>query len=410
MEIKNKKAILAAINLNDNKDFEYSINECINLCEANHIDIVETIIQTSRTIDPNFAFRSGKLEELKIKAQSVDLIVFFNNLNYKLLGRIQDYLECPILDRTNLILDIFTNRAKTKEAKIQTEVARLKYSLPLHLRSDTEDKMRGGVKNKGKGEKRVALHKRSIETTIKQLEFELVKIEKEKQEKANKRKKSLLKKVALVGYTNAGKSSLMNLMLDRSQKDEKQVFEKDMLFATLDTSIRRVKYLNYEFLLYDTVGFVSDLPHELIDSFKSTLNATKEADLLLNIMDGANVNNYQQKAITYNTLKEIGSTDKPIIDVYNKADLCDDKHEHLLEVSTKTGYGIDKLMDKIISLLYPKENTFKCLIPYAKLSLIEQFKVITDIRILDNTDEGTLILISGPNEYLDNFKRYIIKE
>lgn len=410
MPIEYKKAILAAINLNEAKDFEYIISECKSLCEANHINIIETIIQTSRTLDPNFAFRSGKLEELKLKSQDVDLVVFFNNLNYKLLGRIQDYLECPVLDRTNLILDIFANRAKTKEAMIQTEVARLRYRLPLHLRSDTEDKMRGGVKNKGKGEKRGALYKRNIESNIKQLELELIKIEKERQEKANKRKKSILKKVALVGYTNAGKSSLMNLMLNASRKDEKQVFEKDMLFATLDTSIRRVKYMNYEFLLYDTVGFVSDLPHELIDSFKSTLSATKEADLLLNIMDGSNPNNFQQKTITYKTLNEIGSGKKPIIDVYNKIDLCEEKHEDLFEISTKTNYGIDSLMNKIISILYPKESTYKCLIPYAKLAVIEEYKMVTDITILENNEEGTLIDIKGSDEFLENFKMYVIKK
>lgn len=409
--IERRKALLAAIDLKQDPNFDDSIQECINLCEALNIEVVETVVQVSRSIDPNYAFRSGKLEELKSKIPGIDLVIFYNNLNYKLLGRIQEYLECEVIDRTNLILDIFALRAKTKEAIIQTEMAKLRYGLPANLKGDDEDRMQGGgANNRGKGETRGAIHKRTTSRRLKDLQLELTKIEKERQEKANKRKKSLLKRVALVGYTNAGKSSLMNCLLDKSVKNDKAVFEEDMLFATLDTSIRRIKHQNYVFLLYDTVGFVSNLPHELIASFKSTLSATKEADLLLNIMDASNPANFQQKTITLATLKDIGSDDKPIIDVYNKIDFCTMKGQNEFEISTKTNYGIEKLLDRIVIALYPDELSFKCLIPYKDAGIINEYSMFCKIAIKEHLNDGILISISGAKAYLDNFRKYEVKE
>lgn len=403
-----KRAILAGIDLNNNHDFDLAMDECVNLCEAGNIEVVARITQNSRTMDKNTAFRSGKLDELKAKCEEldVDVVVFLNNLNLSILSKINEYINYPIIDRTSLILDIFKDRAHTKEAIIQTEMARLKYNMPRYLKevADTS-KERGGVfNNRGSGETKVTLVERKMERRISDLRRELSKIEKERIEKANKRKKTLLKRVALVGYTNAGKSSFMNSLLEINDKEDKNVFEKDMLFATLDTSVRKIKYQNYEFLLYDTVGFVSDLPHDLIEAFESTLSAAKEADLLLNIIDYSNPHYDHQIDITKDTLKKIGIVNTPIIDVYNKVDLKDNLDNYRHEISTKTRYGLDKLLDDIIDTIYPNELELNCMIPYKDMNLINEYQNKTKIEIIEYNDLGAKIKIKGPCESLNIFK------
>lgn len=404
-----RDAILAGVNLNQD-NFDEMIEECINLCNACDINIKCVITQTSRSIDKNTVFRSGKLDELKeaVSTNEVDLVVFLNRLSLNVLSRISDYIGSEVIDRTTLILDIFASRARTKEAMIQTEMARLKYNLPRYLKENMDtDKARGGTfNNRGAGETRRDLVKRTMEGRLAELKKELVKIEKERKEKANHRNKSMLKKVSLVGYTNAGKSSLMNALLNMNNNDDKVVFEKDMLFATLDTSVRKIKYENYEFLLFDTVGFVSDLPHDLIEAFHSTLSAAKEADLLLNVMDYSNKNYNSQKLITLDTLNEIGVHDTPILDVYNKCDLADSKGEYPLEISCKTKEGLDDLLKTIVHTLYPNECEMLCLIPYHELGFLSEFQNKTKIEIIEETNDGQVIKISGPNEFLKYFKKY----
>ena len=214
----------------------------------------------------------------------------------------------------------------------------------------------------------------------------------------------MLKKVALVGYTNAGKSSFMNALLKLNSKP-KEVLSKDMLFATLDASIRNISYKNYEFLLFDTVGFVSDLPHELVEAFKSTLSYAKEADLLLNILDVSS--DYEHEAeVTRRTLAKIGASDIPVIDIYNKIDLIYTRDENRLEVSTYTNEGMEKVLDTVIETIYKKEDTKECLIPYNDIALISEYKNKTDIRIIEHLEDGVMIRISGLNEYLDAFRAF----
>lgn len=409
-----RKAILAAIKFDSNLYFDELIKECENLCQAADIEVVDFIVQSSRTIEPNFAFRKGKLAELKEKCENndIELIVFYNNLSINIVSNLEEYLSVDIYDRTQLILDIFSKRAKSREAIIQTEVARLKYEIPRALKEYTnEDKARGGgFKNKGEGETRANLIKRKMEKRIFDLNDELKDLEKRKNAQSVSRNKSSIRKVALVGYTNAGKSSLMNKLLKMNDKEDKTVYEKDQLFATLDTSVRKIKYDNYEFLLFDTVGFVSDLPHELIEAFKSTLKVAKEADLLLHVLDASNPNNNLLKDITTKTLKEIGADDIDIIEVYNKIDLLNTRDSSLLQVSTKTGEGIEQLLNKIVEKLYPQEHKEEILIPYDKLNILAQYRSIIKCQKISDENEGSKYLISGKKETISAFKTSIRKE
>lgn len=408
-----RKAILAAIKFDNSIYFEELISECKNLCAASNIEVVDFIYQSSRTMDPNYAFRKGKLEELKekIDTSDIDLVVFYNNLSINTVSNLEEYLGVDILDRTGLILDIFSSRAKSREAIIQTEVARLKYEIPRALKEYTnEDKARGGgFKNKGEGETRANLIKRKMEKRIFDLNDELKDLEKRKSAQTLSRDKSSIKKVALVGYTNAGKSSLMNNLLKMNDKVDKSVYEKDQLFATLDTSVRRIKYENYEFLLFDTVGFVSDLPHELIEAFKSTLKVAKEADLLLHVLDASNPNINLLKDITSKTLKEIEANNIDVIEVYNKVDLLDTRDQNLIQVSTKTNEGIDNLLKEITNRLYPNEISEEILIPYHKLSVLNAYKNIMKCEKISDEESGSKYLVSGDKDTINIFKASLKK-
>lgn len=401
------KAILVGIDDDSIRDFDKALVECERLLEADNLELKAVITQKSRKMDPNTALRSGKLEELKEMAKDdVDVIVFLNNLNEGILNKLMAQIDCPIIDRTALILDIFSSRARSKEAMIQIEMARLKYNMSNRiLDSGDNGHSRGGAfMNRGAGESKSDIIIRNTQKRIAELNKELKKMDKAKHEKDNHRNKSMLKKVALVGYTNAGKSSFMNALLKLNSKP-KEVLSKDMLFATLDASVRNISYENYEFLLFDTVGFVSDLPHELIEAFKSTLSYAKEADLLLNILDASSDCEHEAE-VTRSTLLKIGASDIPIIDIYNKIDLVDVRDDSRLEISTYTHEGLEKVLDTVIETIYKKEDTKECLIPYSNISLISEYKNKTDISIIEHREDGVMIKISGLNEYLDAFRAY----
>ena len=262
----------------------------------------------------------GKLLEVKeyLEEGSVDVLIFDRSLTPTQLRNLQSLLDYPILDRTTLILEIFAVRAKTREAKLQVESARLQYVLPRLVGMHKALSRQGGgsgLANKGAGEKKLELDRRRIEKRMSELEKELKKIERERITQQKRRQKSQIPRVALVGYTNAGKSTLMNGMLDKYTRDDsKKVLEKDMLFATLDTTVRRIQTSpDREFLLSDTVGFIHQLPTGLVKAFRSTLEEAKEADLLLHVLDYSDEAFLEQKKVTEETLKELGAGDIPVI-------------------------------------------------------------------------------------------------
>ena len=366
-------AILVGVNINNDHEFDYSIQELENLVKALDIHKITTITQNLREPNDKYLLGKGKLEEIKnlISYYNPDVVIFDNELTPAQNQNIQEILEIEVLDRTALILKIFALRAKTYEAKLQVEIASLRYELPrlVSINANFSQQSGGsGVKNKGTGEKQIELDRRQIRSRITFLEKELEKVTKNRLNQRKKRLRNEVPKVALVGYTNAGKSSLLNALLDYSiaTNEKKIVMEKDMLFATLDTSTRLIKLNNNkEFLVSDTVGFINKLPTTLIKAFRSTLEEALDADLILLVSDISNKDNDLQLEVTVDTLNTIEANSIPILYVFNKCDLIED--DQVLELKStyeKAGYKVilisvyeNKGIDEVRELLEGKTTS-----------------------------------------------------
>ena len=328
-----EKAFLVGVNLNDGEDYLLSLEELDALAQACDMEVVGIAEQTLPEVHKAYYIGTGKVDEVKEMAMDcgADVIIFDNSLSPMQLRNLQERLEKPVLDRSTLILDIFAGRARSREAKLQVEVARLQYMLPrlvgLHAALGRQGGGTGSLSNKGAGEKKLELDRRVLERRLTQLRRELKEVGEERQTQRKRRAGSGMPRVALVGYTNAGKSTLLNAMLDlygsdETDVEEKKVMEKDMLFATLDTTVRKIAPDNHHaFLLSDTVGFIHKLPHNLVEAFHSTLEEAKEASLLLQVVDYSDPHYKEQIAVTNQTLRELGADGIPMIYVYNKADL-----------------------------------------------------------------------------------------
>lgn len=412
-----KRGIIVGININNKNNFEESIIELKNLCIACDIEIVGEMEQNLKKINPTFYMGSGKIEELRdlIEEMNAEIIVFNNELSASQIKNIEEEVKCSIIDRTALILDIFANRAKTREAKLQVEVARLQYELPRLIGANENlGRQSGGVgtKNRGAGETKLELDRRRIEDRIASLNKELEILKYQRNTQKNKRKKSSIPNVALVGYTNAGKSSVMNVLVEKFiNKEDKKVFEKNMLFATLETYVRNIKlHNNKSFLLYDTVGFVGDLPHNLVKAFRSTLEEVCDADLLVHIIDISNPNYKNQIDVTNETLSQIGADNIPMIYVYNKIDLIDlnklDNNKIL--ISAKRDIGIDRLIESICEKVFEDYIRFKLKIPYSEGKMISN--IMENATILDSEyiEDGVIFNIEFSEKEYVKYKQYII--
>lgn len=362
-----EQALLLGVKLRDGEDFERSMEELWNLAEACGMQVTGQITQNMERPHSALYMGKGKLSEVKefLEQNPVDVVIFDRQLSPSQLRNLEQLLDCAILDRTSLILEIFAVRARTREARLQVESARLQYILPRLTGMHKALSRQGGgsgISNKGAGEKKLELDRRRIEKRMSELRRELEQVSKERKIQRNRRQGSGIPRVALVGYTNAGKSTLMNSMLDKYSRDpSKRVTEKNMLFATLDTTVRRIHTgPQKEFLLSDTVGFIHQLPTGLIKAFRSTLEEAREADLLLHVLDYSDEACRQQRKVTEETLKELGAGDIPVIYVYNKADLKIQEdgskmtlpriQENRIYLSAKTGEGILELVDMIWKL------------------------------------------------------------
>ncbi|WP_346866679.1 MULTISPECIES: GTPase HflX [unclassified Clostridium] len=412
-----RKGIVVGININNENGFEESMVELKNLCMACDIEAIGELVQNSKQINKAHYIGSGKLDELKslVNSEEVDIVIFNNELSSSQLRNVEKAIECEVIDRTALILSIFAERAKTREAKLQVEVARLQYLLPRLIGANENlGRQSGGVgtKNKGTGEKKLELDRRKIEAKIAALNKELEELKHQRETQRNLRKKSSVPQIALVGYTNAGKSSIMNSMIDTfKDSEEKKVFEKDMLFATLETSIRSIKLDdNKKFLLSDTVGFVSNLPHNLIKAFRSTLEEVCEADLLLHVVDISNPDYKHHLKVTNETLKEIGAESVPMIYVYNKIDLVDDylTDKNGVYISAKKNLGIDKLVETISTKVFNNYINCNMFIPYDKGNLLSYFS--DNARIIDRKyrNDGTELSIECSNIDYEKYREYVI--
>lgn len=412
-----KKGIIVGININNKNNFDESMEELKNLCLACKIETVGQIKQNSKKVNSTFYMGSGKIDELKnlVEENNADIVIFNNELSASQVKNIEEEINCNVIDRTALILDIFANRAKTRESKLQVEVAKLQYELPRLVGSNEDlGRQSGGVgtKNRGAGETKLELDRRRIEDKIANLNKELEVLKNQREVQKSKRKKSNIPNVALVGYTNAGKSSVMNALVEKFINDEdKKVFEKNMLFATLETYVRNIKLDNNKsFLLSDTVGFVGDLPHNLVKAFRSTLEEVCDADLLVHIIDISNPNYKNQIDVTNETLSQIGADNIPMIYVYNKIDLIDlDKLDNnKILISAKRDIGIDRLIESICEKVFEDYIRFKLKIPYSEGKMISN--IMENATILDSEyiEDGVIFNIEFSEKEYVKYKQYII--
>lgn len=414
----NKRGIIVGLNKDNQVDYTESMIELENLCEACDIQVVAHMVQNAKKINAKYYIGSGKLEELAYlrAVQEIDIVVFNNELSASQIKNIEDAVGCRVIDRTVLILDIFGERAKTREAKLQVEVASLEYALPRLIGANENLGRQGGgvgTKNKGAGEKKLELDRRQVEEKIAALNKELEKLKGQRTTQRNKRRKSHLPTVALVGYTNAGKSTIMNRLVSQFNKgEEKLVFEKNMLFATLETSVRSIKLPDHRaFLLSDTVGFVSNLPHHLVKAFRSTLEEVCEADLLIHVVDLSSPHYKKQIEVTNETLKQIGAEHVPMIYVYNKVDLTDELEMDSIEqegikISAKQNRGMEALIETICEEIFAEYIKTQLFIPYKDLNLISKINEDCMVKGQAYKEEGVVLDIECMTTYADKYRDY----
>lgn len=418
--VEKEKALLVGVNLNDEYYFFKSMDELEELVIACNMQCLGKVIQNLNQINNSFYVGPGKLEEIKEKIQEYkpDVVVFNNELSPSQLKNIEARLNIPILDRTALILEIFAIRAKTKEAKLQVEVAKLKYMLPRLVGLHNNLGRQGGgsgISNKGSGEKKIELDRRKIESRINKLNKELEEIETVRITQSKKRENSNLPLVSLVGYTNAGKSTLLNTLIEYSgDAEDKKVYEEDMLFATLDTSIRKIKLKDKkEFLLSDTVGFIRELPHGIIKAFRSTLEEVKNSDLLLHVVDVSDEDFDENIRITNKTLEEIGADNIPVIYVYNKSDLVKKEmpsiKENSIYISAKQKIGINELLELISNEVFSEYIHCKMKFPFDKGAVLSYFNNNYYILNQEYVENGTIIEFDCSNKDYSKYKQYIIE-
>ena len=407
-EIIKEKVIIVSVNDEpDNQIFSYRLNEIINLAEACNFEVVDTIIQNLDHPNSKTFIGKGKLDEVKmsINAYNVETVIFEDGLTPAQISNLEQILNCEIIDRNMLILMIFEQRAKTKEAVLQVKIAKLKYMLPRLVGSrDYMSRTGGGASGgmgarRGGGETKLELDHRHIERQIYKAQEELVEVVKNRSQSRKSRKNNNTKVVAFVGYTNVGKSSTINNLIEMHSNDaEKQVFVKDMLFATLETTTRRIKTKNnHEFLITDTVGFVSNLPHHLVESFKSTLEEITDADLIIHVIDSSSPFLELQTKTTLEVLREIGVKDIPIINVYNKVDKVNDfvlqtiDNTASLFVSAKTLQGYDDLLDTIEKKLFGDYISVELMIPYTKGEILNTIMNNSNVEVVNYLDNGIYV-------------------
>lgn len=390
------RALLVALNYKEPlQKTQNSIDELEELARALGILTIDKVIQSSESIDPRYVVGSGKIAEIKkmIDILNINMVIFDDTLSAGQLRNLEKYLEIQIMDRSFLILQIFAERAKTKQAILEVALAQKLYLLPRLIgMSKSLSRQGGGTFNaKGPGETKLELDRRRLTSEIVQIKRELRIIMKERLVNQEARKENQIPVVALVGYTNAGKSSLMNYMAEHWGTDKTKVFEENMLFATLDTKAKRIKKENHPpFILIDTVGFISKLPPELITSFESTLNDIKTADLIIHVVDGINPNEEHIK-FTRTILEGLGVTDIPRIMVVTKSDLLHtpvNLHDEFLLISSKTGENMEELYRLIDVNLYPESRIFNLMIPFEQGSIYAKLKDSTRVLSTQYMDDG----------------------
>lgn len=419
---KSFNAILVAVNRNnDNFEVENSMNELESLVESANGVVVGKIIQKLDRINTSTYIGKGKVAELAefVENLDVDAVVFDDELSGIQIRNLEDQVGTKVIDRTILIMDIFAARANSKEGRLQVELAQLQYRLPRLVGfGKSLSRLGAGIGTRGPGEKQIETDRRHIRRRIDDLKKDLADIQKTRILHRKKRKKSGIPIVALVGYTNVGKSAIMNYMIENFGKEEKKVEEADMLFATLDAKHRLIEIdNNRQFILVDTVGFVSKLSHNLVDAFKGTLQEAEYADLIVKVEDISHDRTDFQREILNNVLDDLKLSDKKSIFVYNKIDKIDTElqnsgiseqnNENKVFVSAKTGLNMDKLKDSIVQNIFDDEREVNIVLPFDKGDLASRLCDNANVLKMVYKDDGIHMIARLSKREQDLVKDYV---
>lgn len=399
------------------EDLDYSLQELNQLVETAGGETLGSITQKKDHPDVAYYVGKGKVEEISslLLEKQANVVVFDDELSATQHRNLEAKLQTKILDRAQVILDIFAQRAQTKEGKLQVELAQLKYSLSrLTGKGLILSRLGGGIGTRGPGETKLEVDRRRIRKRISDLEEEIEEIRKHRNLLRTARKESTLPVVALVGYTNAGKSTLLNTLTGA------QVLAEDKLFATLDPTIRKVKLENQqEILLVDTVGFIQKLPHHLVAAFRATLEETKEADILIHVLDASHHRAYEQAQAVWDTLKYLKITDKPIITALNKIDCVYNPHDlqrltrefsDSLGISAKYQLGLSNLSEKIASILSKRYQILSFSLPYQEQRILSRLHEEGAIISEKYQENAIIVQARLDKKWLNKLEKYLIEK
>lgn len=395
-----ERVILVGVQVNDGEDTEESLDELEELAETAGASTVGKVIQNREAIHPGSYIGKGKIEEIRglIYATDATGIICDDELSPAQLNNLERELECKVMDRTLLILDIFAARAVTSEGKIQVELAQLRYRAArlVGLRASLS-RLGGGIGTRGPGEKKLETDRRLIRTRITALKEELRQVEKHRNLIRSSRSRGNIKTAAIVGYTNAGKSTLLNKLTGS------EVLSEDKLFATLDPTTRQLSLSDgQQILLTDTVGFIRKLPHHLVEAFKSTLEEAKFADYIIHVVDAANPQAELQMHVVYETLRELGAEGKKTITLFNKQDIAsgeslrDFRADHTLKISARTGEGLEELKKILGDLVSEDQIYIERIFPYQEAGKIQLIREQGQLLSEEYTEQGIAVKARVP--------------
>lgn len=411
-ENEQKKDIAMLVGLDCGEyDAEKSIEELRELAKTAGADVIAVTIQKRPAQEKATRVGTGKIDEIRefVSENEVDLLIFDLELTPTQLRNIENLTGVRTIDRTMLILDIFAARARSKEGKLQVELAQLKYMLPRLTGKGIEmSRLGGGIGTRGPGETKLETDKRHIRRRIDSLKEQLSDVEKHRNELRKRREKNSVRTVALVGYTNAGKSTLMNALTDAG------VLAQDMLFATLDPTSRALLLPDgSEVMLIDTVGLIRRLPHHLVEAFKSTLEEAANADVILNVCDASSPESNEYLSVTLNLLSQLGAKADSTINVFNKcdklpADAVIPAEGHTVRISAKNGEGLDVLLKEIERILPPTRKRVKILVPYANGKVLSYLRDGATVHSEDFNENGTVLDITLEIAVLEKYKSQVV--
>lgn len=388
-------------------DVETSLAELAELAETAGAEVLGTLTQKRESPDKATCIGAGRLEELRQVCENTgaDLVIFDLELTATQHRNLEDALPCRVVDRTTLILDIFAGRAHSSEGRLQVELAQLQYLLPRLAGQGTAlSRLGGGIGTRGPGETKLESDRRHIRRRINALKLQLSNVEKQRMQRRLRRKKEGLNTVAIVGYTNAGKSTLLNRLTDAG------VLAENKLFATLDPTSRGLRLPDGRLvLLVDTVGFVRRLPHQLVDAFRSTLEEAAEADVILNLCDASSPDAEEHLKVTLDLLRELGCGDRPILTVLNKCDVASDilpAGRGALRISAKTGEGVPELLDAVAAALPPDRRKVTLLLPFSEGALAEQCRREGAVEREEYVEQGLSMTVTLGLKLLAAVKEY----